>query len=79
MIRTEKGEFNLNEHLIDTLPVCRDMMKDIENKFGKTILHDKVFIGGGSEKFLEAIGGKVKNNIELPQELRWYSNAVGYL
>ncbi len=79
VIRTEKGEFNLNEHLIDTLPVCRDMMKDIENKFGKTILHDKVFIGGGSEKFLEAIGGKVKNNIELPQELRWYSNAVGYL
>ena len=58
VIRTEKGEFNLNEHLIDTLPVCRDMMKDIENKFGKTILHDKIFVGGGSEKFLTAVGGK---------------------
>ena len=79
IIRTEKGDFNLVEHLPDTIHVCRDIMKDIENKFGKTILHDKIFVGGGSEKFLESVGGKVRNNIEVPQELRWYGNAVGYL
>ena len=67
------------EHLGDTTHICRDIMKDIENKFGKTILHDKVFVGGVSEKFLGAVGGKVRNNIEVPQGLRWYGNAVGYL
>lgn len=51
VIRTEKGEFNLKEHLVDTLPVCRDIMKDIENKFGKTILHDKIFVGGIQRNF----------------------------
>lgn len=79
VIRTEKGDFNLVEHLGDTVHICRDIMKDIENKFGKTILHDKVFVGGGSEKFLGAVGGKVRNNIEVPQELRWYGNAIGYV
>lgn len=79
VIRTEKGDFNLYEHLADTVHVCRDIMKDIENKFGKTILHDKVFTGGGSEKFLKAIEGKVKNNIDVPTDMRYYSNAVGYL
>ena len=79
IIRTEKGDFNLVEHLGGTLPVCRDIMKDIENKFGKTILHDKVFVGGGSEKFLGAVEGKIRHNVEVPQELRWYGNALGYL
>ena len=79
VIRTEKGDFNLVDHLSDILPVCRDIMKDIENKFGKTILHDKVFVGGGAEKFLGAVEGKVRNNIDVPQELSWYGNAVGYL
>ena len=79
VIRTEKGDFNLQEHLKDTLPICRDIMKDIENKFGKTILHDKIFVGGGAEKFLEAVEGKVRNNVEVDRELRWYGNVVGYL
>ena len=79
IIRTEKGEFDLEDHLGDTTGVCRDIMKDIENKFGKTVLHDKVFVGGGAEKFLKTIGGKVRNNIEVPVEMRWYSNCEGYL
>ena len=58
--------------------MCRDIIKDIENKFGKTILHDKVFTGGGSEKFLKALAG-IKNNIDVPTEMRYYSNALGYL
>lgn len=79
VIRTEKGEFNLEDHLVDTIDVCRNIMKDIENKFGKTILHDKAFVGGGTEKFLKAIGGKVKNNVNIPNELKWYGNCSGYL
>ncbi|WP_410497009.1 ParM/StbA family protein [Cellulosilyticum sp. ST5] len=79
IIRTEKGDFNLEEHLADTIHVCRDIMKDIENKFGKTVLHDKIFVGGGSEKFLKGVGGKVRNNVEVETELRWYSNCMGYL
>lgn len=79
VIRTEKGEFNLEEHLVDTVGVCRDIMKDIENKFGKTVLHDKIFTGGGSEKFLKAVGGKVRNNVEVDRKLRWYSNCLGYI
>ncbi len=79
IIRTEKGEFNLEEHLSDAIGVCRDIMKDIENKFGKTVLHDKVFVGGGAEKFLKTVGGKVRNNIEVQCEMRWYSNCIGYL
>lgn len=66
IIRTEKGNFNLEEHLGDTIHVCRDIMKDIENKFGKTVLYDKVLTGGGAEKFLKVIGEKVRNNIEVP-------------
>lgn len=79
IIRTEKGDFNLVEHLSDTLHVCRDIIKDIENKFGKTILHDKVFVGGGAEKFLGTVEGKVKNNVEVPIEVRWWGNALGYV
>ena len=79
VIRTEKGDFNLEEHLVDTIHICRDIMKDIENKFGKTVLHDKVFVGGGSEKFLKAVGGKVRNNVDVPIEMSWYGNTLGYL
>ena len=79
IIRTEKGEFNLEEHLVDTIHVCRDIMKDIENKFGKTVLHDKVLIGGGAEKFLLALGGKVRNNIEVSLGVKWYGNSIGYV
>ena len=79
IIRTEKGDFNLEEHIVDTIHVCRDIMKDIENKFGKTVLHDKIFTGGGSDKFLKAVGGKIRNNVEVQLELRWYSNCMGYL
>ena len=78
VIRTEKGEFNLAEHLVDTIGVCRDIMKDIENKFGKTILHDKVFIGGGAEKFLKTVDGRIRNIIEIPLEMKWYANCEGY-
>ncbi|MEG2018362.1 MAG: hypothetical protein RR128_07890, partial [Clostridium sp.] len=79
VIRTEKGEFNLTENLGGTVHICRDIMKDIENKFGKTILHDKAFVGGGAEKFLEAVDGKVRNNVEVDRELRWWGNALGYI
>ena len=79
IIRTEKGDFNLEEHLVDSINVCRDIMKDIENKFGKTVLHDKIFTGGGAEKFLRVIDGKVRNNVEVPYDMRWYSNTLGYL
>ena len=79
VIRTEKGEFNLDDHLSDTNGVCRDIMKDIENKFGKTVLHDKVFVGGGAEKFLKAVSGRIRNNVEVSSEIRWYGNCRGYL
>ena len=79
IIRTEKGDFNLEEHLVDVIHVCRDIMKDIENKFGKTVLHDKIFTGGGAEKFLKVMDGKVRNNVEINRDMRWYSNCVGYL
>ena len=79
VVRTEKGEFNLEEHLVDVVGICRDIMKDIENKFGKTVLHDKVFVGGGSSKFLVAVEGKVRNNVEVDRALRLYGNCVGYL
>lgn len=80
VFRTEKGEYNLEEHLKDAQHVCRDIMKAIENnEFGKTILHDKIFTGGGSEKFLKAINANMKNNIDIPTELRYYSNSLGYL
>lgn len=79
VIRTEKGDYNLLDHITRADNVCRDIMKDIENKFGKTILHDKVFTGGGADKFLKALDGKVRNNIEIPNELRYYSNSLGYL
>lgn len=79
IIRTEKGEFSLEDHLTDTIGVCRDIMKDIENKFGKTVLHDKVFVGGGSKKLIGTIGDKIKNNVKLPVEMAWYCNCIGYL
>lgn len=79
VIRTEKSDFNLVEHLEDTNHICRNIMNDIENKFGKTILHDKIFTGGGSGRFLMAVEGKIRNNVEVDRTLRWYSNAIGYL
>ena len=79
VIRTEKGEFNLEDHLVDTMGVCRDIIKDIENKFGKTVLHDKVFVGGGSGKLLKTVAVKVRNNVEVPSEIRWYANSRGYV
>ncbi len=54
-------------------------MKDIESKFGKTVLHDKFFIGGGEDKLLKDIKNKVRNNIEISGEMKWYSNCQGYL
>lgn len=79
VIRTEKGEFDLEEHLVDTIGVCRNIMKDIENKCGKTVLHDKLFVGGGTEKFLKAVGGKARNNVYVPCSMRWYGNCIGYI
>lgn len=79
VIRTEKGEFNLEDHLVDTIGVCRDIMKDIENKFGKTVLHDKVFVGGGSRKLLAVVEDKIRNNIKISSECCWYCNCIGYI
>lgn len=79
IIRTEKGDFNLEDHLSDTIHVCRDIMKDIENKFGKTVVHDKIFTGGGAEKFLKVMAGMIRNNIGVPLEMKWYSNCLGYI
>lgn len=79
VIRTEKGEFNLEDHLVDISGVCRDIMKEIENKFGKTILHDKVFVGGGSKKLIKVMEDKMKNNATVPTELAWCCNSIGYL
>ena len=78
IIRTEKSEFNLEEHLVDTIHVCRDIMKEIENRFGKTVLHDKIFIGGGAEQFLRFENNVDNNNIKIPREVRWYGNCIGY-
>ena len=64
---------------MDVVGVCRDIMKDIENKFGKTVLHDKVFVGGGSSRFLGVVEGKVRNNVQVDRELRLYGNCEGYL
>lgn len=79
VIRTEKEELNLKEHLVDAIHRCEDIMQDIENNFGKTVLHDKVFTDGGAEKFLNIVGEKVVDNIRVPVEGRYYSNAFGYL
>ena len=79
VIRTEKGNFNLEEHLGDTIHVCRDIMKDVENKFGKTVLHDKIFVGGGSEKFLRTYGSRIRNSINISREERYYTSSIGYL
>ena len=79
LLGRKKGEFNLEEHLSDVVGVCRDVMKDIENKFGKTVLHDKMFVEGVSSKFLVAVEGKVGNNVEVGRELRLYRNCLGYL
>ena len=78
IIRTEKGEFNLEDHLVETIGVCRDIMKNIENKLGKTVLHDKAFVGGRAEKLIKAVGGKVRNNVEIVSQIRWYGNCIGY-
>ena len=78
VIRTEQGEYNLASHLPDAVNVCHDIIKAIENEFGKIVLHDKVFTGGGAEKFLQAIG-QIDNNVEIPAELRYYSDSLGYL
>ena len=79
IIRTEKGDFDLKKRLVDTKDVCLNIFKDIENKFGKTILHDKVLTGGGAEKLIKALDGKIKNSVNIPDEMRYYSNVVGYL
>ena len=60
--------------MADAIGVCRDIMKDIENKFGKTVLHDKVIVGGGSEKFLSTICEKYKNVIEVPEQIKMVWN-----
>ena len=78
VVRTEKGDYNLADHLKDAKHVCNDIMKAIENEFGKTIIHDKVLTGGGAEKFLTAIGD-IPNNVDVPTDLRYYSNSLGYL
>lgn len=78
VIRTEKGDYNLADHLADAKHVCNDIIKAIENEFGKIIVHDKVFTGGGAEKFLQAMGD-VQGNVDVPQDLRYYSNSLGNL
>lgn len=78
IIRTEKGEYDLEKHLPDAKGVCMELIKNIENIFGKTVLHDKLFIGGGASKFIKAINTKIKNNIEVKEDLRYYANSLGY-
>lgn len=79
IIRTEQGDYDLVKHLHDAEHVCQDILKAIENKFGKIIIHDKIFTGGGAEKFLQAINNNIEHNVDIPTELRYYSNSLGYL
>ena len=79
IIRTEKGEFNLVEQSKSTIGVCREIIKDIENKFGKTIIHDKLIVGGGSTIFMDNLKKQSMNVVSLANDIRYYSNSVGYL
>lgn len=44
-------------------------MKDIENKFGKTVLHDKIFTGGGAEKILRILKWKERNRMGVTLDM----------
>lgn len=80
IVRTEKGKFNLAEHIQDTSSVCKQIIREIENRFNKISVDDKIFIGGGSEVFLKVLPEfKKQNNIDIPLDMRYYANAIGYL
>lgn len=52
-------------------------MKDIENKFGKTVIQDKMFTAGGAEKFLKLV--LKGNNIDITVDVRRYGNCISYV
>lgn len=79
IVRTEQGDYDLQSALKNRFTECVNIIKEIENRVGKTLNMNKCFIGGGSEIFLDIVGpNRISNNIHLSAELRYYANVLGY-
>lgn len=80
-IRSEKGEFELRKSLKSKINECSAIIKDINNQFDFSTLNmSKIFIGGGSNIFLQIVEGKadISHHISISKEERYYANAEGY-
>lgn len=80
-LRTKNSEpYPLYEKLMNRAEDCATIMNDVSNLIGvKTTTFNKIFIGGGSVLLFQIIGDEwVKNHIEIDDDTRYNSNAVGY-
>lgn len=79
IIRTEQGDYDLKAALMLRTTESTNIIKEIENKVGKTLNYNKLFIGGGSKIFLDILGrDRISNLISVPNDIQYYANAIAY-
>lgn len=79
VVRTEQGDYDLKAALKSRTTECTNIIKEIENKVGKTLNYNKLFIGGGSKIFLDILGrDRISNLTPVPTDIQYYANAIAY-
>ena len=85
VIQGIKGKVNVQEVLETELKnVALELINELNNSFGEIYHNNLIFLGGGASKYLAALGQEkieqlLFNLKEIPQDLQYYSNVLGYL
>lgn len=87
MFRTSSGNtINLKCNLAFAKDVYSSLIRNLENVYGQLYQYDLLFVGGGSEIFLEGLNAMKDDEkpegihiIETTAEEKYFANALGYL
>lgn len=81
ILRTEKGTVNLAKSLSFASERFEQLIRSLELTYGQLFQYDLLYTGGGSKLFLDGVGGsdRFKSLIKLEDDVKYYSNADGYL
>ena len=79
IVRTDQGNYNLQDELMKRKNECISILTAIKNELGNINDTNKYLIGGGAELLLKIIPNALRDNQEIPAELRFKANVLGYL
>ena len=76
-----EGIYNIDDYMKKADDLKKDLIKQIKDKYNLVNFKSVAILGtgGGFNTFYKLIKEDIVNVIEVPEELKVYGNAIGYL